>query len=219
LPAITPRLIGTVALGVAFVGLTIAITAGWFNTLDQQVAQAMHAAWQPPLRLVFQGIAELGGIELTTILMIALGLYLWQQGFGTDALAVLVFFAAVAFEVFYRSNLHHPAPSRAIAQADGPSLSVLLGGSAGGNSFPSGHVMRAVIVYGLLAFVVRRLSPSPLVRALAIPVAVGIIVLVSFDRLYLDVHWESDVVGGVLLGALALLAGTVWLDRPRAPQN
>jgi membrane-associated phospholipid phosphatase len=34
------------------------------------------------------------------------------------------------------------------------------------------------------------------------------------------VHWESDVIGGLLLGAIALLAGTVWLDRPRGnPQN
>jgi len=28
------------------------------------------------------------------------------------------------------------------------------------------------------------------------------------------VHWESDVLGGLLLGAVALLAGSVWLDRP-----
>jgi membrane-associated phospholipid phosphatase len=41
----------------------------------------------------------------------------------------------------------------------------------------------------------------------------------AFNRLYLDVHWESDVLGGVLLGAIALLAGTVWLDRPKRPEN
>jgi undecaprenyl-diphosphatase len=80
-------------------------------------------------------------------------------------------------------------------------------------------MVRAVVVYGLLAFVVRRLSPSPLIRRLAIPIAILLIVLVAFDRLYLDVHWETDVVGGLLLGAIALLAGTVWLDRPRKPEN
>ena len=86
-------------------------------------------------------------------------------------------------------------------------------------SFPSGHVLRAVIAYGLLAFVIRRLSPSPRIRALAVAGAVAIIVLVSFDRLYLDVHWESDVIGGLFLGAIALLAGTVWLDRPKKVEN
>jgi len=67
---------------------------------------------------------------------------------------------------------------------------------------------------GLIAFVVQRLAPWPLARKLAIPVATIVILLVAFDRMYLDVHWESDVLGGLLLGAIALLAGTVWLDRP-----
>ena len=88
-----------------------------------------------------------------------------------------------------------------------------------GNSFPSGHMVRTVVVYGLLAFVFRRLAPSPVARGLAIPVAIVVIVLMAFDRLYLDVHWESDVVGGLLLGAIALLAATVWLDRPRSAEN
>jgi membrane-associated phospholipid phosphatase len=219
LPALTTRLIGTAILGVVFVALTIAITAGAFSGLDHQVADAMHSVWQPSLHGLFQGIALLGGLELTTILMLALGVYLWRQGFGTDALVVLVFFAAEGFELFYRFNLHHPGPPRSISQLDGPSLTELFTGVGGGNSFPSGHMLRTVIVYGLLAFVVRRLSTSLLVRALAVPVAIAIIVLVAFDRLYLDVHWESDVVGGLLLGAIALLAGTVWLDRPKKVEN
>jgi membrane-associated phospholipid phosphatase len=33
------------------------------------------------------------------------------------------------------------------------------------------------------------------------------------------VHWESDVLGGLLLGAIGLLAGTIWLDRPVASEN
>jgi len=49
--------------------------------------------------------------------------------------------------------------------------------------------------------------------------AIAIIVLMVFDRLYLDVHWESDVIGGLILGSIALLAGTVWLDRPRKADN
>jgi undecaprenyl-diphosphatase len=56
-------------------------------------------------------------------------------------------------------------------------------------------------------------------RALAIPVAVVAIVVEAFDRIYLDVHWESDVIGGLLLGGIALLAATVWLDRPRKADN
>jgi len=208
-----------VALGVGFIALTIAITAGLFTNLDRQVAVAMHDAWQPSLHVLFQAIAELGSIEVTGILMAGLTFYLWRAGFGSDALVFVVFLAAEAFEIFYKFNLHHLAPPASLAEADGPSISQLLSGSGAANSFPSGHMMRTVIVYGLVAFVIRRLSPSPRVRALAVIAAIVIIVLMAFDRLYLDVHWESDVIGGLVLGALALLAGTVWLDRPRRPRR
>jgi membrane-associated phospholipid phosphatase len=207
---------------VAFIGLTIAITAGLFTNLDRQVAVAMHEAWQPSLHGLFQAIAELGSVEVTGILMAGLTLYLWRAGFGSDALVFVVFLAAEAFEIFYKFNLHHVRPTAPLAETDGPSISQLLSGSSAANSFPSGHMLRTVIVYGLIAFVIRRLSSSPRVRALAVTGAIVIIVLVAFDRLYLDVHWESDVIGGLLLGAIALLAGTVWLDRPRRlrrPQN
>jgi undecaprenyl-diphosphatase len=220
LPAIKARLIATVILGVVFIGLTIAVTAGVFNNLDLQVAQFMHDAWRPSLHPLFQAIAELGGFEVTTIVMLGLSYYLWRSGFGSDALVFLVFIAAQAFELFYKLNLHHPQPPHSIAQADGPSITETFSSGAGvGNSFPSGHMVRALIVFGLLAFVIRRLSPSPLVRALAVIGAIVVIVVLAFDRLYLDVHWESDVIGGLVLGAVALLAGTVWLDRPRKPQN
>ena len=198
----------------AFVALTIAITAGVFTSLDLQVAQAMHDAWLPSLHVPFQVIAELGSVEVTGVLMIGLTVYLWRSGFGSDALVFIVFLAAEAFEIFYKFNLHHLRPPHTLSQTDGPSVSMLLSGSSAANSFPSGHMLRTVVVYGLLAFVIRRLSPSSRVRTLAVAGAIAVVVLMAFDRLYLDVHWESDVIGGLVLGAIALLAGTVWLDRP-----
>jgi membrane-associated phospholipid phosphatase len=219
LPALIPRLLAIGILSVAFIALTLAITAGLFTQLDLQVAEAMHDAWVPSLHGVFQAIAELGSIEVTGILMLGLTVYLWRAGFGSDALVFLVFLAAEAFEIFYKFNLHHLRPPLPLREEDGPSISELLSGSSAANSFPSGHMMRTVIVYGLLAFVIRRLSTSPRARTLAVAGAVVIIVLMAIDRLYLDVHWESDVIGGLVLGAIALLAGTVWLDRPKNVEN
>jgi len=195
--------------------MTVALTAGTFGALDRQVAQAMHDAWLPELHPALQAIAELGGIELTSLLMLGLAAYLLRAGFGSDAWVVGAFVVALVLEVLYRSFLHHPGPPSSIAQSDGPSLSTLLQGRTGGNSFPSGHVLRALIAFGLIAFVVRRLATAPLVRLLALGVAILVVIAVAFDRIYLDVHWESDVIGGLLLGGIALLAGTVWLDRPR----
>lgn len=214
-----PRLVAIVLLSVAFVAMTIAITAGIFSSLDHQVAEAMHGIWQESLHPLLQVIAELGGLELTTILMLGLFVYLWRGGFGADALVVVAFAGAVALEVVYKSLFFHPGPPRSLAHQDGPSLTDLLLGNGLGNSFPSGHMVRTVVAYGLLAFVIRRLAPSRMVRMLAAPAAIVIIVVVAFSRLYLDVHWESDVIGGLLLGGIALLSATVWLDRPRKTEN
>ena len=215
---LTPRLVAIVALSAAYVAMTMAMTAGIFTTLDHQVAEAMRSTWQENLHGLFQLIAELGGIELTSILMLGLFIYLWRGGFGADALAVIAFFGGVALELLYKKLLYHPGPSRSLSHSDGPSLTNVLEMGVT-NSFPSGHIVRAVVAYGLLAFVVRRLAASPRIRALAIPVAIAIVVVEVFDRIYLNVHWESDVIGGLLLGGIALLAATVWLDRPRKAQN
>jgi len=221
LPAITGRLVVLVALVVAFVGLTLVVEAGWLGPLDRQVLLAMSGVWSESLHPVFQLIAELGGIEVTSILMLGLFFYLWRGGFGADALVVLAFPAALVLELVYKWTFYHPGPSRAVSHRDGPSLTDLMTVPAMSdlNSFPSGHMVRTVVAYGLIAFVVRRLSSSRVARQLAIPVAVLIIVVEAFDRLYLDTHWESDVIGGLLLGAIALLSGTVWLDRPRKADN
>ena len=206
-------------LAVAFVSMTIAMSAGLFTALDHEVAQAMHGIWQESLHSTFQAIAELGGLEMTGILMIGLFFYVSRAGFGSESLAVLDFAGAVTLEIIYKFLFFHPGPPHSVSHADGPSITDLLSGSGVGNSFPSGHMVRTVVTYGLLAFVVRRLATSAVVRGLAMPVAMLIIVLMAFDRLYLDVHWESDVIGGLLLGAIGLLAGTVWLDRPRRADN
>ncbi len=213
--ALRPRLAAAAAFAVAYVALTMAIAAGMFDVLDKQVLQGMSSLWSESLHPLFQAIAELGGLELTSLLMLALAIFLLRRGFGADAWVVVVFVAAQVLEVLYKANLHHLGPPRTVAHADGPSITDFVSGTGPlANSFPSGHMVRAVIAYGLIAFVVQRLAPWPLARTLAIPIATVLIVLLAFDRLYLDVHWESDVLGGVLLGGIGLLAGTIWLDRP-----
>ncbi|HEV2033151.1 MAG TPA: phosphatase PAP2 family protein [Candidatus Dormibacteraeota bacterium] len=206
------------ALVVAFVALTFAVAAGSLDTFDGQVLHAMSNIWRPSLHPLFQAIAELGGLELTSILMLGLVIFLVRRGSVGDAWVLVAFGAAQVLETLYKTGLYHPGPPRSAAHADGPSITEVV--ARAGNSFPSGHMVRAVIVYGLIAFVVRRLAPSPAARALAIPIAVVLILVEAFDRLYLDVHWESDVIGGMLLGAIGLMSATVWLDRPsRRPEN
>ena len=201
-------------------GLTVAVSLGWLSVADHEVLVLMSSIWREQLHPLFQGVALLGGIELTTLVMIALAVFVYSRGVLADAWVFVALVAAEAFELLYKYNLVHPAPPRSAVHSDGASISDLFGTAPGPhNSFPSGHMMRTVLVYGLVAFVIRRLAPGSWLRTLAIPLAVVVIVVMAFDRIYLDVHWESDVLGGLLLGAIALVSATIWLDRPRRAEN
>jgi undecaprenyl-diphosphatase len=81
------------------------------------------------------------------------------------------------------------------------SLAVL---PAHGFSFPSGHAMMSVVAAGALAYVVMRLPTSWRQRSAAIAVASAVAAAIAASRVYLGVHWLSDIVAG---GA----AGLVWL--------
>ncbi len=209
------QLLAFTALAVAFMALSALVAAGVMRTLDRDVSSFMTHIWWQPLQLLFQGLALLGGMEITTLVGLGLATWLWRRRFGVDALAPLALPAAVIVEVLYKRIVDHPAPPPDVEHGDGPSLSVLFERTGVAGSFPSGHVVRAVVAYGLLAFVIARLSRRRWVGRLAILLAILLIAAESFDRLYLNVHWESDVFGGLLLGGLALAAAIIWLDRPR----
>jgi membrane-associated phospholipid phosphatase len=76
-------------------------------------------------------------------------------------------------------------------------------------SFPSGHAMTATVSLGLLLWLLRRGGPGPAVWWTAVAVAAVSVAGVGLTRLWLGVHWASDVVGGWLLGA-ALVAFSVF---------
>lgn len=73
-------------------------------------------------------------------------------------------------------------------------------------SFPSGHAAVAVALYGYLSYVIIKLCPSRY-NWLIIVLAVSLAVLIGFSRLYLGVHYLSDILVGYLLGIIALLIG------------
>jgi membrane-associated phospholipid phosphatase len=69
------------------------------------------------------------------------------------------------------------------------------------SSFPSGHVAAAICMYGALAVLANERARSALVRGLFVALAVLVPLAVGLSRMYRGMHYLSDVLGGVILGA------------------
>lgn len=86
-------------------------------------------------------------------------------------------------------------------------------------AFPSGHAMTATMVCGLLLWLLHRYGAGPGRRRTALAAAVVSVVGVGLTRVWLGVHWPSDVLGGWLLGATVVAAAVFfhnrWLSKAR----
>ncbi len=156
-------------------------------------------------------VTDLGSSWFAAIICGGILLWLvWQRRFSTAVAIGGVFVVAKLLETGLKLTFERARPSVVPHLQD-----------AGGYSFPSGHTMAAVITYGLLAAVlVGRLSG----RARYVPpiIASMIIVAVGFSRVYLGVHYFTDVLAGTLVAGACLIvaiAALSWVDPRETPDR
>jgi undecaprenyl-diphosphatase len=78
-----------------------------------------------------------------------------------------------------------------------------------GYSFPSGHSMAAFTLYGILSFLLWKHISSYQGRSLLIIVSILMITMIGISRIYLGVHYPSDVLGGFLASGIWLIL-SIW---------
>lgn len=191
-------------LAAAFVALAAAARVDGGRLLlafDEPVSRLAVDARTGWADQVVKAVTGLGGLTVVTAMVALLVLLVWHQ---CRALALTLMAAAIA----------RPALEWAIKELvsrERPEIDRLVAGN--GPSFPSGHVIAAIAVWGLLPPVVALVSGHRTAWRWSVAISAVVIALVAFSRVYLGVHWLTDVVGSLVLGALYLVAAEWFLSR------
>ena len=107
------------------------------------------------------------------------------------------------------------ALAKLVVQRPRPHIIPRLMHGAGWYSYPSGHSMLAPIIFGLGIIVWAAPWPSPALRRAALVLAAPLALAIGFSRVYVGVHYPSDVVGGLLLGTAWSALALLWRERLR----
>lgn len=78
-------------------------------------------------------------------------------------------------------------------------------------SFPSGHAIMSIVFYGIIVFLLFKLFKSKKIKVLFLVLGFLLIFSIDFSRIYLRVHFFSDVLGGFLLGLVWLVLAITWM--------
>lgn len=166
----------------------------WLVRADLAINGWFHLHATAPGRAAFNVITDAGTVGVG-VAIVVVTLWLWLRGSRFLAVAWLATNGGGAVVMWVlKTTVHRTRPQYAAEYLHGHSY-----------SFPSAHTMFSTICYTLLAFVVGTIARWPSRRRTLLYVAsTALVLLVAFSRIYLGVHYPSDVLGG-------LAAGIAWL--------
>jgi len=191
------------ALAGAFLLLAIAaaINGGsLLQTWDEPVQRWVESQRTDALDSFFNFISGFGGLSMVLTGLVVLLALVYRL---CRPLAIALVVASAARPLIEWTL-------KASVDRSRPDLDRLVPGN--GPSFPSGHVMAAIAVWGLVPPVVALCTNRRVWWWIATATSGVLVLLVGASRIYLGVHWFSDVVGALMFGALYLLAIELLFD-------
>jgi undecaprenyl-diphosphatase len=194
-----------VATGCSLVFLAImgAVLDGTAPALDVAISQTVHGWSSPVVGAVMRFFTRVG--SYLVISCVVAGVAIWALSRKATELAlevVAVTAAAMSLNAVLKNAFERPRPDL-LPDAVLPETW----------SFPSGHSMVSLAAYGTAAFVIAQLEPR--FRAPAWLTVAVVVPLVGLSRVYLGVHWPSDVAAGFAAGAVLLTATRAAIRRRR----
>ncbi|WP_245428753.1 phosphatase PAP2 family protein [Rhodoplanes elegans] len=210
-PLLTLFLVAAALFG--FVEIAEEVVEGHNHAFDEAIlkflrnpadlADPVGPAW---LEKAIRDLTALGSVTVLTLLTVLVLGYLVIDGKRAAALFVLVSVAGGALLIDgIKLVIARPRPDLVAHMVDVSTY-----------SFPSGHATASAVVFLTLGVLLARIGRRRRVRAYVIGTAIALTLAIGASRVYLGVHWPSDVLAGWCLGAAwAMLCWQIglWLQR------
>ena len=181
-----------------FLGLARAVDAQFVQGLDERIMLALrdpvdlrNAAGPGWIESAVRDLSALGSYIVLMLLSVAVITFLWMRGQTHAAFLVLVAAGGGALIMGVLKDAF---------QRPRPRIVPHLFGDVGSPSFPSGHALAAAAVYLTLGALLARLTSDRRSKVFVVCASFVVVFLVGFSRVYLGVHWPSDVLAGWTVG-------------------
>jgi phosphatidylglycerophosphatase B len=160
---------------------------------DEAVRMGIHGFASPPLTRVMEMFSFLGSVGfLLTMTVLIILLFLYFRRRHAAALLAIGMAGGALLEVVLKVAFHRARPA------------VFFGAAPASYSFPSGHAMASLCFYGVIAVLLSARMTGGAARFSIWIAAILLVGLIGLSRVYLGVHYPSDVLAGYS-------AGLVWV--------
>jgi undecaprenyl-diphosphatase len=200
-----------VAAMIVFAGFARFVMSGVTQDFDESVLRWIETHRTPGLNAAMLEITALGSGMVLIVLVMVASVFLWLTKHHWSVYILLVGVIGGQFlNRVLKGFFERPRPSIVDWVTEVSS-----------KSFPSGHAMTAMITYGSVAYLVARLEPTRILRSTTWAIAVLFIIAIGISRMYLGVHYPSDIMAGYLAGIawLAFVASSLTAVRYFAPRR
>lgn len=191
-----------------FLGLTEnIINSDSIVVIDVHLVNFLARFRDPWLLQFFSSITLLGKWWLIAIFTFIVSLFLWYKKKQLYLWPLWLALGGSEFFVYLAKKIvHRPRPLNAFLIEDT-------------FAFPSGHASVAMVFYGLLAYIIMRYITKWRSRLNLAFLVSSLIIAIGFSRLYLGVHYLSDVLGGYLVGLFWLVVGISFIEWKSGENN
>lgn len=161
---------------------------------DEPFQRSVESHRLTPLDDVVTAATQLGSLSLLLPLSVGAMILIWPRSRAASAAIVVALVGSAVLTYGLK----------AVVDRERPDMTPLV--SADFQSFPSGHVIQAVALWGMLPLIVAALSDRRELWWASVWFTTAVVAIVATSRVYLGVHWLSDVLAGLLAGFSVLLA-------------